>query len=130
MHIYLFKFQKQNPRIGLNNSLELIWESAKGNTWLLKKKIKNSLVNNSSQNIMLPGARVVAQLVHVWVVLGHNGDGVTLLADDETSLLLCSIPQIDTIILVKKKFLLVGLRADIKNQKRTTKLKCSSLLKL
>lgn len=44
---------------------------------------------------------MVAQLVHVWVVLGHNGDGVTLLADDETSLLLRSIPQVDAIILIK-----------------------------
>ncbi len=51
---------------------------------------------------MLPGARVVAQLVHVWVVLGHNGDGVTLLANDETSLLLRSVPQVDAIILIKK----------------------------
>lgn len=44
---------------------------------------------------------MVAQLVHVWVVLGHDGDSVTLLADDETSLLLCSVPQVDTIILIK-----------------------------
>lgn len=50
----------------------------------------------------LPGARVVAQLVHVWVVLGHNGDGVTLLANYETGLLLGSIPQVDTIILTKE----------------------------
>lgn len=44
---------------------------------------------------------MVAQLVHVWVVLGHNGDGVTLLADDEAGLLLRSVPQVDTIILIK-----------------------------
>lgn len=42
---------------------------------------------------------MVAQLVHVWVVLSHNGDGVTLLADDQTSLLLCSITQVDAIVL-------------------------------
>lgn len=42
---------------------------------------------------------MVAQLVHVWVVLGHNGDGITLLPDDETSLLLRSVPQVDAIIL-------------------------------
>lgn len=46
---------------------------------------------------------MVAQLVHVWVVLGHNGDGVTLLADDETSLLLRSVPQVDAIILIKRR---------------------------
>lgn len=57
---------------------------------------------------MLPGARVVAQLVHVWVVLGHNGDGVTLLADDETSLLLRSIPQVDAIILIKGRNVWLG----------------------
>lgn len=51
---------------------------------------------------ILPGARMVAQLVHVWVVLGHNGDGVTLLADDQTGLLLRSIPQVNTIILAKE----------------------------
>lgn len=45
---------------------------------------------------------MVAQLVHVWVVLGHNGDGVTLLADDQTGLLLRSIPQVNTIILAKE----------------------------
>lgn len=46
---------------------------------------------------------MVAQLVHVWVVLGHDGDGVTLLADDEASLLLRSVPQVDTIILIKEE---------------------------
>lgn len=46
---------------------------------------------------------MVAQLVHVWVILGHDGDGVTLLADDEASLLLCSVPQVDAIILIRKK---------------------------
>lgn len=52
---------------------------------------------------MLPGARVVSQLVHVGVVLGHNGDGVTLLADNETSLLLRSVPQVDAIKLIKRE---------------------------
>lgn len=47
----------------------------------------------------VPGARVVAQLVHVRVVLGHDGDGVTLLADDETSLLFCGVAQVDAIVL-------------------------------
>lgn len=46
---------------------------------------------------------MVPQLVHVWVVLSHDGDGVTLLADDETSLLLRSIPQVNTVVLIKKK---------------------------
>lgn len=43
---------------------------------------------------------MVAQLVHVWVVLGHDGDGITLLPNDETSLLLRSVPQVDAIILI------------------------------
>lgn len=46
---------------------------------------------------------MVAQLVHVWVVLCHNGDGVALLADDETSLLLSSVPQVDAIVLIKRE---------------------------
>lgn len=46
---------------------------------------------------------MVPQLVHVWVVLSHDGDGVTLLADDETSLLFRSIPQVNTVVLIKKK---------------------------
>lgn len=50
-------------------------------------------------SLVVPGARVVAQLVHVRVVLGHDGDGVTLLADDETSLLLRGVAQVDAIIL-------------------------------
>lgn len=55
----------------------------------------------SASNATLPGARVVAQLVHVRVVLGHNGDGVALLPDDETSLLLRSIPQVDAVVLIR-----------------------------
>lgn len=44
---------------------------------------------------------MVAQLVHVRVVLSHNGDGVTLLADDETGLLLRGIPQVDAVELIE-----------------------------
>lgn len=44
---------------------------------------------------------MVSQLVHVRVVLGHDGDGVTLLADDEAGLLLRSVTQVDPIILTK-----------------------------
>lgn len=59
---------------------------------------------NPTPTPRVPGARVVAQLVHVWVVLRHNGDGVTLLADDETSLLLGSVPQVDAIVLIKERY--------------------------
>lgn len=58
---------------------------------------------HSASNATLPGARVVAQLVHVRVVLGHDGDGVALLPDDETSLLLCRIPQVDAVILIQTR---------------------------
>lgn len=51
---------------------------------------------------MLPGARVVAQLVHVWVVLGHDGDGIALLPDDEPGLLLRGVPQVYSIILIQE----------------------------
>lgn len=44
---------------------------------------------------------MVAQLVHVGVVLSHNGDGVTLLANDEARLLFCSVPQVDAVELIK-----------------------------
>lgn len=40
---------------------------------------------------------MAAELVHVWVVLGQDGDGVTLLPDDEPGLLLRGAPQIDAI---------------------------------
>lgn len=40
---------------------------------------------------------MVAQLVHVGVVLGHDGDGVALLADDQSSLLFRGIPQVYTV---------------------------------
>ena len=41
-----------------------------------------------------------AQLVHVGVVLGHDGDGVTLLANDQPRLLLRGDPQVDAVELV------------------------------
>lgn len=43
------------------------------------------------------GPGVAAELVHVWVVLGQDGDGVTLLPDDEPGLLLGGAPQVYTI---------------------------------
>ena len=42
---------------------------------------------------------MVPQLVHVGVVLGHDGDGVTLLSNDQTGLLLCGVAQVDAVIL-------------------------------
>lgn len=63
--------------------------------------LRNKLQHITTRNVTLPGARVVAQLVHVWVVLGHYGDGVALLADDEAGLLLRSVPQVDAIVLLK-----------------------------
>lgn len=56
-----------------------------------------------ARSATVPGARVVAQLVHVRVVLGHDGDGVALLADDETGLLLGGVAQVDAIILKEKE---------------------------
>ena len=41
-----------------------------------------------------------AQLVHVGVVLGHDGDGITLLANDQPRLLLRGDPQVDAVELV------------------------------
>ena len=37
--------------------------------------------------------------MHVWIVLRHDGDGVTLLANDEPSLLLRGVPQVNAIVL-------------------------------
>lgn len=37
---------------------------------------------------------MATELVHVWVILGQDGDGVTLLPDDESGLLLCGAPQV------------------------------------
>lgn len=52
---------------------------------------------------------MVAQLVHVRVVLGHDGDGVALLANDEAGLLLGGVAQVDAIIL-KEREQLVSVR--------------------
>lgn len=41
-----------------------------------------------------PGPRVAAELVHVWVILGQDGDSVTLLPNDEPGLLLRGAPQV------------------------------------
>lgn len=41
-----------------------------------------------------PGPGVAAELVHVWIVLGQDGDGVALLPNDEPGLLLCGAPQV------------------------------------
>ena len=80
----------------------MIQGSAKQHTWETISTWEH-LLYDSTRNVTLPGARVVAQLVHVRVVLGHYGDGVTLLADDETSLLLRSVPQVDAIVLSKRQ---------------------------
>lgn len=40
---------------------------------------------------------MIAQLVHVWVVLCQYGDGVTLLPDDESGLLLGGVPEINAV---------------------------------
>lgn len=40
---------------------------------------------------------MAAELVHVWVVLGQDGDGVALLPDDEAGLLLRGAPQVDAV---------------------------------
>lgn len=42
---------------------------------------------------------MVAELIHVWVVLGHDRDGVILLTNDEPCLLLGGIAQVYPIIL-------------------------------
>lgn len=54
---------------------------------------------------------MVTQLVHVGVVLGHDRDGVALLANDEASLLLCGVPQVYAIILRgrRESYILVGM---------------------
>ncbi len=46
---------------------------------------------------------MVAELIHVWVVLGHDCDGVTLLANDEPCLLLGGIAQVYPIVLRERK---------------------------
>lgn len=37
---------------------------------------------------------VATELVNVWVVLGQDGDGITLLSDDQPGLLLGGTPQV------------------------------------
>lgn len=37
---------------------------------------------------------MAVELVDVWVVLGQDGDGVTLLSNDESGLLLSGTPQV------------------------------------
>lgn len=37
---------------------------------------------------------MAAELVHVWVILGQDGDSVTLLPNDEPGLLLRGAPQV------------------------------------
>lgn len=44
---------------------------------------------------------MAAELVHVGVVLGQDGDGITLLPDDEPRLLLRGAPQVYAIELGK-----------------------------
>lgn len=45
---------------------------------------------------------MAAELVHVWVVLGQDGDGVALLPDDEPGLLLRGAPQVYAVELGNK----------------------------
>lgn len=37
---------------------------------------------------------VATELVNVWVVLGQDGDGITLLSNDQPGLLLGGTPQV------------------------------------
>lgn len=53
-----------------------------------------SRVRGSSWVQMRAGAGVAVELVDVWVVLGQDGDGVTLLSDDEPGLLLGGTSQV------------------------------------
>lgn len=53
--------------------------------------------------VCVPRARVVAQLVHVWVVLCQYGDGVTLLPNDESRLLLRGVPEINAVKLKRDR---------------------------
>lgn len=46
---------------------------------------------------------MVAQLVHVWVVLCQYGDGVALLPDDESRLLLRGVPEINAVKLKRHR---------------------------
>lgn len=53
-----------------------------------------SRVRGSSRVQVGAGAGVAVELVDVWVVLGQDGDGVTLLSNDESGLLLSGTPQV------------------------------------
>lgn len=44
-----------------------------------------------------PGAGMATQLAHVRVVLGQDGDGITLLSNDQPSLLLRCTAQVDAV---------------------------------
>lgn len=46
---------------------------------------------------------MIAQLVHVWVVLCQYGDGVTLLPNDESGLLLRGVPEINAVKLQRHR---------------------------
>lgn len=46
---------------------------------------------------------MIAQLVHVWVVLCQYGDDVTLLPNDESRLLLRGVPEINAVKLKRDK---------------------------
>lgn len=59
---------------------------------------------------------MVAQLVHVWVVLCHDCDGVTLLTYDKTRLLLGGITQVYPIILRQIKHRKVTKQPQLKSQ--------------
>lgn len=63
----------------------------------------------------IPWAGVVAQLVHVWVVLCHDCDGVTLLTYDKTRLLLGGITQVYPIILRQIKHRKVTKQPQLKS---------------
>lgn len=61
---------------------------------------------------------MVAQLVHVWVVLGHDGDGIALLPDDEAGLLLGGVPQVDSIILMQGGNVIMEQKTKNKSEQR------------
>lgn len=69
------------------------------------KSLTDALRSNNGYNMMilsfcicfLPRARVVAQLKHVRIILSQDGDGVTLLPDDQSRLLLICIAKVDSI---------------------------------
>lgn len=48
---------------------------------------------------------MVAQLKHVRIILGQNGDRVTLLPDDQPCLLLICIAKVDSVKLKQESYL-------------------------